>query len=157
MINDGKLIYPNLENLSQTESIKFDREGEGLKAMIVYLNNKFPTQIEEIIDLYKLTVNLENISKIRNETNFYLKQLEKEFYDLKKMCYEMELNGLSRVLWPITANIELTTHLHVLIDKLVGEKLKMEQYSFIYKEIEYIAKSNFHEELFFLKIKFLWK
>ena len=159
------LIYPNLENLTQPESMKFEREAligdfeKGFKAMLVYLNNKFPTQIPEIIDPHKFTVNLENIPKNRNETNFYLKQIEKAFYDLKKMCYEMKLNGLSRVLLPITANIEFTTQvkilydLHVLIDRLMGDKLKLEQYSFIYNEIEFISKSNFHEELFYFKDK----
>ena len=159
------LIYPNIEKLSQPEAIKFEREAligdfeKGFKAMIVYLNEKFPTQVPEIIDPHKFTVNLENIPKNRSETNFYLKQMEKAFYDLKKMCYEMKLNGLSRILLPISANIEFTTQvkmlydLHILIDKLMGDKLKLEQYSFIYNEIEYISKSNFHEELFFFKDK----
>ena len=159
------LVYPNLEKLSQPEIIKFEREAliadfeKGFKAMLIYLNNKFPTQIPEIIDPHKLTVNLENIPKDRKETNFYLKQLDKAFYDLKKMCYEMKLNGLSRVLLPITANIEFTTQVkivydfHVLIDKLMGDKLKLEQYSFIYNEIEYISKSNFQQELFYFKDK----
>ena len=159
------LIYPNIEKLTQPEEMKFEREAliadfeKGFKAMMVYLNNKFPTQIPEIVDPHKLTVNLENVPKNRNETNFYMKQLEKAFYDLKKMCYEMKLNGLSRVLLPITANIEFTTQvkivydLHVLIDKLMGDKLKLQQYSFIYNEIDFISKSNFHEELFFFKDK----
>ena len=159
------LIYPNIENLSQSEIIKFEREAliadfeKGFKAMLVYLNNKFPTQIPEIIDPHKLTVNLENIPKNRFETNFYLKELESSLYKLKKMCYEMKLNGLNRILLPITENIEFTTQvkivydLHVLIDRLMGDKLKLEQFSFIYKEIEFISKSNFHEELFFFKDK----
>ena len=159
------LIYPNIEKLTQPEEMKFEREAliadfeKGFKAMMVYLNNKFPTQIPEVVDPHKFTVNLENIPKNRNETNFYMKQLDKAFYDLKKMCYEMKLNGLSRVLLPITANIEFTTQvkilydLHVLIDKLMGDKLKLQQYSFIYNEIDFISKSNFHEELFFFKDK----
>ena len=159
------LIYPNLEDLSQSEIIKFERDAlvadfeKGFKAMLIYLNNKFPTQIPEIIDPHKFTVNIENIPKNRKETNFYMKQLEDAFYELKKMCYEMKLNGLNRILLPITANIEFTTQvkivydLHVLIDKLMGDKLKLEQFSFIYNEIDFISKSNFHEELFFFKDK----
>ena len=146
------LIYPNLENLSLSEAIKFERDAlvgdfeKGFKAMLVYLNNKFPSQIPEIIDPHKFTVNLENIPKNLNETNFYLKQIEKAFYDLKKMCYEMKLNGLTRILLPITANIEFTTQvkilydLHVLIDKLMGDKLKLEQYSFIYNGIIFFQR-----------------
>ena len=159
------LVFPNLEDLTQPETITFERDAlvgdfeKGFKAMLVYLQGKFPLQVPEIIDPHKFTVNLENIPKNRNETNFYLKQLEKEFYELKKMCYEMKLNGLNRILLPITANIEFTTQvkivydLHCLIDKLMGDKLKLEQYSFIYNEVDYISKSNYHEELFFFKDK----
>lgn len=160
-----KLIFPNLSNLTQTEIIKFERDAlvadfeKGFKAMVVYLNNKFPLQIPELIDAHKLTVNLENIPKSRYEANFYMAKLEKVLYDLKKMCYEMKLNGLTRILLPITANIEFTTQvklvydLHVSIDRLMGDKLKLEQYSFIFKEIDFISKSNFKEELFFFKDK----
>ena len=160
-----KLIFPNLSNLTQTEIIKFERDAlvadfeKGFKAMVVYLNNKFPLQIPEFIDAHKLTVNLENIPKSRYEANFYMAKLEKVLYDLKKMCYEMKLNGLTRILLPITANIEFTTQvklvydLHVSIDRLMGDKLKLEQYSFIFKEIDFISKSNFKDELFFFKDK----
>ena len=160
-----KLIFPNLSNLTQTEIIKFERDAlvadfeKGFNAMVVYLNNKFPLQIPELIDAHKLTVNLENIPKSRYEANFYMAKLEKVLYDLKKMCYEMKLNGLTRILLPITANIEFTTQvklvydLHVSIDRLMGDKLKLEQYSFIFKEIDFISKSNFKEELFFFKDK----
>ena len=159
------LIFPNLENMTQSQIIKFERDAlvadfeKGFKAMVVYLNNKFPNQIPEIIDAHKLTVNLENIPKSRFEDNFYIEKLEKVLYDLKKMCYEMKLNGITRVLLPITANIEFTTQvkivydLHVSIDRLMGDKLKLEQYSFIYHEIDYISKSNFKDELFFFKDK----
>jgi hypothetical protein len=160
-----KLIFPNLSNLTQTEIIKFERDAlvadfeKGFKAMVVYLNNKFPLQIPELIDAHKLTANLENIPKSRYEANFYMSKLEKVLYDLKKMCYEMKLNGLTRILLPITANIEFTTQvklvydLHVSIDRLMGDKLKLEQYSFIFKEIDFISKSNFKDELFFFKDK----
>ena len=160
-----KLIFPNLSNLTQTEIIKFERDAlvadfeKGFNAMVVYLNNKFPLQIPELIDAHKLTVNLENIPKSRYEANFYMAKLEKVLYDLKKMCYEMKLNGLTRILLPITANIEFTTQvklvydLHVSIDRLMGDKLKLEQYSFIFKEIDFISKSNFKDELFFFKDK----
>ena len=75
------------------------------------------------------------------------------------MCYEMKLNGLNRILLPITANIEFTTQvkivydLHVSMDRIMGDKLKLEQYSFIYNAIDFIAKSNFKDELFLFKDK----
>lgn len=65
----------------------------------------------------------------------------------------MKLNGLNRVLLPISANIEFTTQVkivydqHVNIDKIMGDKLKLEQYLFIYNCIDFISKSNFHQEL----------
>ena len=160
-----KLIFPNMDNLTQSEIIKFERDAlitdfeKGFNAMVVYLNNKFPTQIPEIIDAHKLTVNLDNIPKKRPECNFYLEKIEKALYDLKKMCYEMKLNGLNRILLPITANIEFTTlvkivyDLHVSMDRIMGDKLKLEQYSFIYNQIDFIAKSNFKDELFLFKDK----
>ena len=160
-----KLIFPNMDNLTQSEIIKFERDAlvadfeKGFKAMLVYLNNKFPSQIPEIIEPHKLTVNLENIPKKRHECNFYLEKLEKALYDLKKMCYEMKLNGINRILLPITANIEFTTQvkivydLHVSMDRIMGDKLKLEQYSFIYDAIDFIAKSNFKDELFLFKDK----
>ena len=158
-----ELIYPNLGNLSHGESIKFERDAlvadfeKGFKAMVVYLNEKFPTQVPDIIDPHKLTVNLKNIPKNRQETNFYMEKLNKLLYDLKKMCYEMKLNGLNRILLPITANIEFTTQvkmvydLHCSIDKLMGDKLKLQQYSFIFNEINLLSKSNFKDELFLFK------
>lgn len=35
----------------------------------------------------------------------------------------------------------------------MGDKLKLEQYSFIYNQIDFIAKSNFKDELFLFKDK----
>ena len=154
-----------MSNLTQTEIIKFQRDAlvsdfeKGFKAMVVYLNNKFQLQIPELFDAHKLTVNLENIPKSRYEAKFYMAKLEKVLYDLKKMCYEKKLNGLTRILLPITANIEFTTQvklvydLHVTIDRLMGDKLKLQQYSFIFKEIDFISKSNFKDEFNFFKDK----
>ena len=96
-----KLVFPNINNLTPIEIIKFERDAlvsdfeKGFKAMVVYLNNKFPTQIPDIIDAHKLTVNLDNIPKDKFECNFYIAKLEKVLYDLKKMCYEMKLNGIN--------------------------------------------------------------
>ena len=44
-----KLIFPNMDNLTQSEIIKFERDAlvadfeKGFKAMLIYLNNKFPS------------------------------------------------------------------------------------------------------------------
>lgn len=157
-----KIVYPNLPDLKQKESLTFEREAlirdfeNGYKAMLVYLNERFLTQVPEVIDPHKMTCNLNEIPKISKNniaTNFYTKKLEESLYDLKKMCYEMKLNGLNRVLLPISANIEFTTQVkivydqHVNIDRIMGDKLKLEQYLFIYNCIDFISKSNFHQEL----------
>ena len=67
--------------------------------------------------------------------------MQDSLYDLKKTCYEMKLNGLNRVLLPISANLDFTTKVkivydhHVNIDRIMGDKLKLEQYLFIYNII----------------------
>ena len=166
-----KIVYPNLPNLKQKESLIFEKDAlikdfeNGFKAMLIYLNQRFLSQIPEIIDPHKMTVNLEEIPKLSKKnsfpTSFYIKKLEESLYDLKKMCYEMKLNGINRILLPISANIDFTTQVkivydnHVNIDKIMGDTLKLEQYLFIYDKIDYISKSNLHSELLSAKDKYL--
>ncbi len=100
--------------------------------MLVYLNQRFLTQVPELIDPHKITINLEEIPKIsKNDsvaTNFYIKKLQESLYDLKKMCYEMKLNRINRILLPINSNIDFTTQVkivydnHVIIDRIMGNK-----------------------------------
>ena len=166
-----KIVYPNLENLKQKESLIFEREAllkdfeDGYKAMLIYLNERFSSQVPEVIDPHKMTINLESIPKLSKNnsapTSFYIKKLEDSLYDLKKMCYEMKLNGINRILLPISANIGFTTQVkivydnHVVIDKIMGDTLKLEQFLFIYDKIDYILKSNIHSELASAKDKYL--
>ena len=166
-----KIVYPNLPDLKQKESLIFEKDAlvkdfeNGFKAMLVYLNQRFLSQVPEIIDPHKMTINLEEIPKINKintfPTSFYIKKLQESLYDLKKMCYEMKLNGINRILLPISANIAFTTQVkivydnHVNIDKIMGDKLKLEQYLFIYDKIDYISKSNLHSELHSTKDKYL--
>ena len=165
-----KIVYPNIPNLKQKESIIFEKNAlikdfeNGYKAMLIYLNERFSSQIPIIIDPHKMTINLEAIpknSKNAFSTSFYIKKLEESLYDLKKMCYEMKLNGINRILLPISANIEFTTQVkivydnHVNIDKIMGDTLKVEQYLFIYDKIDFISKSNLHSELILGKDKYL--
>lgn len=165
-----KIVYPNIENLKQKESIIFEKDALirdfeiGFKAMLKYLNERFLTQVPEVIDPHKMTVNLENIPKISKNsfaTNYYIKKLDESLYDLKKMCYEMKLNGINRILLPISSNIGFTTQVkivydnHVNIDKIMGDKLKLDQFLFIYNVIDFISKSNYHPELTLAKDKYL--
>ena len=166
-----KIVYPNLDDLNQKKSLIFERDAlvkdfeNGFKAMLIYLNQRFLSQVPEVIDPHKMTANLEMIPKLNKSnsvpTSFYIKKLEESLYDLKKMCYEMKLNGINRILLPISANIEFTTQVkivydnHVVIDKIMGDKLKLEQFLFIYDKIDYILKSNLHSELITAKDKYL--
>ena len=166
-----KIVYPNLTDLKQKESLTFERDAlvrdfeNGFKAMLKYLNERFLTQVPEVIDPHKMTANLEIIPKLNKfnniATSFYIKKLEDSLYDLKKMCFEMKLNGINRVLLPISANIEFTTQVkivydnHVIIDRIMGDKLKLEQFLFIYDKIDFISKSNLHSELHSTKDKYL--
>ena len=165
-----KIVFPNIPNLKQKESIIFEKDAlikdfeNGYKAMLIYLNERFSSQIPVIIDPHKMTINLEAIPKLSKNafsTSFYIKKLEESLYDLKKMCYEMKLNGINRILLPISANIEFTTQVkivydnHVNIDKIMGDTLKVEQYIFIYDKIDFISKSNLHSELLLAKDKYL--
>ena len=133
--------------------------------MLIYLNERFTSQVPEVIDPHKMLTNLEAIPKlsINNNfpTSFYIKKLDQSLYDLKKMCYEMKLNGINRILLPISENIAFTTQVkivydnHVNIDRIMGDKLKLKQFLFIYDKIDYIIKSNFHSEFLSAKDKYL--
>ena len=160
-----KLVYPNLSDLKTPEPREFEKEAlivdfeKGFKAMLIYLNQRFITQIPEIIDPHKIFVNLKNIDKKYVCTAFFMKRLEDSLYDLKKMCYEMKLNGLNRVLLPLSANIEFTTQVKIVydnqvcIEKLMGDKLKLEQFLFVYNQVDFISHSGYHEELTVIKDK----
>ena len=71
----------------------------------------------------------------------------------------MKLNGLNRVLLPLSANIEFTTQVkivydnHVCIERLMGDKLKLEQFLFIFNQMDFISKSSYHDELTVVKDK----
>ena len=165
-----EIIYPNLTDLNQKESIIFEKEAlikdfeNGFKAMLIYLHDRFSSQIPDIIDPHKMTVNLDTIPKLSKNniaTTFYIKKFQDSLYELKKMCYEMKLNGINRILLPISLNIAFTTQVkivydnHVNIDKIMGDKLKLEQFLFIYDKIDFIMKSNMKSELLIAKDKYL--
>ena len=164
--NLHKLIYPNIENLNQKEPTKIFHETlikefeEGFYAMIVYLNKKFEDQFPILFDTHKIFVNLNNIKK-NTQTNYFLNQLENSLEELKILCYEMKLNGLSRILIPITKNVEFNLKIkkvydmHLIIDNIMGDKLKEEQFNFFYEKIKFIYDSNLKDEFTFKTKNFL--
>ena len=162
-----KLIHPNIDNLIQKEPSRFMHEAlqsqfeDGILAMIIYLNDKQKEQFPEIIDTRKIFININKIPDTAKHPAiaFYVNQLQKEIYKLKVKCYEMKLNGLSRVLLPITANVDLIEiikkvyDLHLIVDALMGNTLKLEQYLFIYDILKYIIESNLKDEIEKIKMK----
>ena len=63
----------------------------------------------------------------------------------------MKLNGLSRVLMPITLNIDIIKvlkevfDLHNIIDNVMGNYLLYDQYRFIYNSIKFLTQSTVEE------------
>ena len=74
--------------------------------MIEYLNDKRGKDFPYMIDPHKIFVNIQYIpdGTKKEASNFYLSQLMNEIENLKKLCYEMKLNGITRILMPITKN-----------------------------------------------------
>ena len=159
------LTFPNIEILSQKEPTKLKHEAyqlkfeEGLASMITYLNDKQGKDFPYMIDTHKIFVNIRNIPNGRTQkaTNFYLEQLVNQIELLKQKCYEMKLNGLTRVLMPITLNVDIIKvikdvfDLHNIIDNVMGNYLLYDQYIFIYNSIYFLTQSSVSDQVEKLK------
>ena len=159
------LIFPNIEILSQKEPTKLKHEAyqlkfeQGLSSMITYLNDKQGKDFPYFIDTHKIFVNIRNIPNGRTQkaTNFYLEQIVNQIELLKQKCYEMKLNGLTRVLMPITLNVDIIKvikevfDLHNIIDNVMGNYLLYDQYIFIYNSIKFLTQSSVSEQVEKLK------
>ena len=162
-----ELMLPNIENLNQAQPTQLKHEvyqlkfEEGLTSIIEYLNDKLNKDFPCMIDTHKIFVNIKCIPNgIKNDaSNFYLSQLIEQIELLKKLCYEMKLNGITRVLMPITENKEIIKvikeiyDLHVIIDTIMGNYLLHEQYIFIYNALNFIKNSSVSEQIEKLKNK----
>ena len=162
-----KLVFPNIKDLTQKEPTKLIHEAlqldfeKGLYAMIEYLNRKTPSQIPILINTHKLFVNIDKCPNGRTNqaTLYYIKQMDQALFDLKVKCYEMKLNGLSRILIPITENVEFINlvkqvyDLHRVIDNIMGDYLKFEQYTFLYEKLKYVNDSNLKDDFLTIKSK----
>ena len=159
------LLYPNIENLTQPEPSKLKRAAyqnqfeKGIEEMIVYLNEKQGKDFPYMIDSHKIFVNIKYIPDgTKNEaSNFYLSQLIDEIEILKRKCYEMKLNGITRILMPITANTDIIESiknvfdLHNIIDNIMGNYLLYDQYMFIYDSLKFLTNSSASEQFEILK------
>ena len=156
-----ELIFPNIEELTQPEATRLKHEAyqlkfeEGLHLMIEYLIPRLSKDFPYSIDTHKIFVNLKYVPQGRKtpSTEYYLGQLYNKIEDLKIKCYEMKLNGLSRVLMPITKNTELIQNvkeifdLHVIIDNIMGSYLLYDQYIFIFNSIKFIVDSTLSDQI----------
>ena len=154
--NYGLIIFPNINNLEQPQPTRLKHEAyqilfeNGLNSMIDYLNSHQNKDFPYTIDCHKIFVNIRYIPNGKKElaTSFYINQLLEQIEILKEKCYEMKLNGLSRVLMPITENVDLIKiiknvfDLHVIIDNVMGNYLLYDQYMFIYNQIKFLLNSS---------------
>ena len=160
-----ELILPNIDDLIQPEPSKLKREAyqeqfeKGIEEMIVYLNDKKGNDFPYMIDPHKIFVNIKHIPNgtKKDASNFYLSQLIDEIDTLKRKCYEMKLNGITRILMPITKNLEIIDSLkiifdlHNIINNTMGNYLLYDQYMFIYDSLHFLTTTNFSEQFEILK------
>ena len=154
--NYGLIIFPNIRILAQPQPNKLKHEAyqlefeNGLNSMIYYLNSRQNKDFPYIIDSHKIFTNINYVPNGKTEvaTNFYISKLIENIEILKEKCYEMKLNGLSRVLMPITENVEFIKIIknifdyHVIIDNVMGNYLLFDQYMFIYNAIKFLLNSS---------------
>ena len=154
--NYGLIIFPNIRILAQPQPNKLKHEAyqlefeNGLNSMIYYLNSRQNKDFPYIIDSHKIFTNINYVPNGKTEvaTNFYISKLIENIEILKEKCYEMKLNGLSRVLMPITENAEFIKIIknifdyHVIIDNVMGNYLLYDQYMFIYNAIKFLLNSS---------------
>ena len=160
-----ELILPNIGDLIQPEPSKLKRAAyqeqfeKGIEEMIVYLNDKKGNDFPYMIDPHKIFVNIKYIpdGTKKDASNFYLSQLIDEIDNLKRICYEMKLNGITRVLMPITKNTEIIDSLknifdlHNIINNTMGNYLLYDQYMFIYDSLHFLTNTNYSEQFEILK------
>ena len=155
------ILFPNISNLNQPQPTRLKHEAyqllfeNGLNSMIDYLNSHQNKDFPYIIDAHKIFVNIKYVPNGTKEpaTGFYINKLLEYIEQLKEKCYEMKLNGLSRVLMPITENVDLIKIIknvfdyHVIIDNVMGNFLLYDQYMFIYNQIKFILNSSKKEQI----------
>ena len=106
------------------------------------------------IDVHKLFQNLQlpDVDKL-TPLKFYVKELKHKISEMKKDLYNMKINGISRIKVPVSANkefidkVKLIYNEHMIIDRLIGDKLRYDQYIFFYKCIKFIYDSTVRELL----------
>ena len=112
---------------------------EAFNGMLKYLYEKAKVDFYMAIDVHKMFRNIE-IPQARELTclKFYVDQLVYMIFDLRVKLYELKMNSMCRIKMPITANTEIVDRIkniyqtHIIIDNLMGDKLKYDQYIYIF-------------------------
>lgn len=151
----------NNENVNLKKQILQKKYEEGLQALLKYLYDKKKDDFYIEINVNKLFRNLEIVPQgyQLKSTKFFLGQMQNYMKELKERLYEIKINGTTRIKMPITENTELIQKikkiydLHLVIDNLMGDKLKYDQFIFIYNCITFVVESNIKEEISIFKEK----
>ena len=152
--------FVNSENFSIKRQILQKKFEDGLQGLLKYLYEKKKDDFYIEINVNKLFKNLEipQVNELKS-TKFFIGQMQSLIKELKERLYEMKINGVSRMKMPVTENVELIQRikkiydLHLLIDNLMGDKLKYDQFIFIYNHINFIVESNLKEDIVIFKEK----
>lgn len=150
--------FTNLENTKTRKEILQRKFEAGFTSFLNYLYVKKAEDFYQEIDIHKLFRNLQ-IPKATElkPLKFYISQMQLLLKEFKEKLWEMKINGYCRIKMPITANTELLAltkkifDLHILIEKIMGDKLKCEQYVFIYNSLTFIVESSIKEEITIFK------
>lgn len=150
----------NKENNKIKKEILQKKFELGITVFLKYLYEKKADDFFIEIDIHKLFENLK-IPKVNElkPLKFYVSNMQSILREFKEKLWEMKINGYSRIKMPITENTELLGltkkifDMHLLIDKIIGDKLKYDQYLFIYNCITFVVESNLKEEITIFKDK----
>ena len=131
---------------------------EAFTGMLKYLYDKVKADFYMQIDVHKMFRNIEiPHAKELVPLKYYIDQLVKMIGELRVQLYELKMNSMCRIKMPITANTEVVEKikniylLHIIIDNLMGDRLKYDQYIFIYNSLRFIFDSTQRDYLLHLK------
>ena len=122
---------------------------KGMTLIFKYFNEKLESDFYDVPDVRKLFVN--QVVKDHNKRKslfYYTDFMNMGIFKLKRMLYEMKLNGMSRIKVPIRENKEFREHFKELFDlyhkieRLFGNYLSYDQYLFFYESLFILVNSN---------------
>lgn len=153
--------YQMTDNTSIKKTILHKKFEDGLQGLLKYLYEKKKDEFFMEINVGKLFRNLDIIPKAKElkPCKFFIGQMQTLIKDIKERLYEMKINGVTRMKIPVTDNTDIIGKvkkiydLHLIIDNLMGDKLRYDQFLFIYNCITFIVDSSIKEEITIFKDK----